>query len=139
MIAVIEEFTLGQWVHVPGAPVPCVRTLKRKHRGNCWIYCIRRPDTGSVKIGRAWNVAHRLQTLQSGNDVELEVVFAFVCIEAAEKLIHELLSPWHLRGEWFSSSPEVCDWIARQKRQPNVVWGLPPRTAVREPSAARCA
>jgi hypothetical protein len=127
-LRVIDTFRLGEWKHKPGEAIPCVLAMKRKHRGNSYIYAIRRPDTGAVKIGRTWDVAIRMQILQSANDVDLKLILCFVCIDEAERLIHEMLAPWRLRGEWFSSSVEVEDWLVRQAKEPNVIRFVPGTT-----------
>ena len=75
-------------------------------------YVIQADDNGPVKVGYAQNVAARLATLQMGNPAPLRVRYTFTDGIQAEAVLHDLLSPYALSGEWFTPAalPTVAEW-----------------------------
>ena len=64
------------------------------------IYFIRSGE--EIKIGRSQNIKNRLKELQTGNQVDLELLYIIENVEESfEKHIHSICSKFHLRGEWF--------------------------------------
>lgn len=71
------------------------------------VYFIQEGENGPIKVGHAANPLHRLASLQTGNPRELRLVGSIPGGAKDEKRIHEWLSPWWIRGEWFHPDPEV--------------------------------
>lgn len=88
--------------------------FRARANGRCWIYLIRRPDTGAIKVGIATDVAKRFDAIQCDNDVALELLGHWRSNPAVERNIHHALAAFRKRGEWFEPSAEVQDWLARQ-------------------------
>lgn len=69
--------------------------------GFAFIYLVE--CEGFVKIGVATNVQARVAGMQTGNPFQLRLLTSFqsdIPFEE-EEAIHELLSSYHVRGEWF--------------------------------------
>jgi hypothetical protein len=70
------------------------------------VYAIYHPD-GYMKVGKSDNPWSRFKALQSGSPYELEL-YALLAVNGdsrtVEKLLHECLSEYHHRGEWFEIS-----------------------------------
>lgn len=81
-------------------------------RPACFVYVVRRPDTGALKIGIAANVTARLRALQVANDVSLELVGYFPGSVDEEESAHTRLAAHRKTGEWFHPSPEVLEWVS---------------------------
>lgn len=73
---------------------------------------------GPVKIGCAANPTARLQCLQTASPVPLEIVALIVGGHDLERALQHRFRDDHLHGEWFASSPELADLIARAKVAP---------------------
>ena len=76
------------------------------------IYFILNTDSNAVKIGRAKNVAKRLNSLQTANPIELillKTVEVMSGKEAKEKeeLLHNKFANLRLLGEWFRFDTEL--------------------------------
>ena len=59
-----------------------------------------------VKIGKANNVAKRVETLQTGSPYQLQILVTVPCrsekhAEHLERLAHRMFKPYRIRGEWF--------------------------------------
>lgn len=96
--------------------------MLRLNAPNHWVYVIREPITGCVKVGkcsRRENIRGRLQSLQTGSPHELEIIATLAPREhPGEDILHRRLQPWRVRpnGEWFYGVPEV--FAALAIRQP---------------------
>lgn len=66
------------------------------------IYFIRIGDHGPVKIGRAYNPAARLSTLQGAHWQTLRLVRTLEGDRLVERRLHRHYADLALRGEWFS-------------------------------------
>ena len=55
-----------------------------------------------IKIGRSKDPQKRLKQLQTGNPNRLKLIASFDGLGWQEKLIHERLKSYRLKGEWFS-------------------------------------
>jgi hypothetical protein len=68
------------------------------------VYFIESVSSGAVKIGIARAPDDRLKQLQTGNHEQLRLVAAVYGhgdAQLIEQTMHDLLKPWHIRGEWF--------------------------------------
>ena len=74
-----------------------------------YVYFIRAGSNGPIKIGVADNVESRMDTLQTGNHMELSIVAKIKCsgrkdAYRQEANLHKFFSYKRLRGEWFCGS-----------------------------------
>lgn len=70
-----------------------------------YVYAIRNPDTGNIKIGVSKDPEARLKQLRVGNDADLHLILVQQ-VEAPnrfrdERLAHQQNQELRLRGEWF--------------------------------------
>jgi hypothetical protein len=88
---------------MPSRPVPAIEARR-------FIYVISTPN--GVKIGIANNPERRFKSLRSSSPEKMDVHFTGEgparIIEWAEVRCHRDLVPHHIRGEWFSCSPEIA-------------------------------
>lgn len=72
------------------------------------VYVIGADGVSLVKIGRAVDVAHRLQNLQSGSPVKLRLLGVYAGIDGRilERSLHTELAPARRHGEWFDLGPD---------------------------------
>lgn len=77
------------------------------------IYFIQQGKTGAIKIGYTSkdDVRDRLLTLQVGSAESLHVIGVMEGDQKQEKLLHQLFKPYHMKGEWFESSPKLYMYI----------------------------
>ena len=74
-----------------------------------------------IKIGYTNNLDRRLETLQIGNPLELELLHVILHetaeeAEEHEAKLHHKFRRHHLRGEWFRARP-LLRYIRKQKRR----------------------
>lgn len=85
-----------------------VRSLERtfKDYKGSYVYLIKCND--KYKIGRAWDIDNRLNSLQCGNPYELELVWAARITDSVETegLLHEHFSAKRIFREWFGLTDE---------------------------------
>jgi hypothetical protein len=68
-----------------------------------FVYLVKATTTSFYKIGVSKDCYKRLQTLQTGNPLELTIIeriFSVDCI-AIEKALHTYYEAYSIRGEWF--------------------------------------
>ena len=76
-----------------------------------------------VKVGKSGNPAQRISALQTANPHQVELLGTLgFCMGAcgggllfgddAERVLHRILEPVRVRGEWFADGPFVR-WLAR--------------------------
>lgn len=65
---------------------------------------------GLIKIGQSENVRERLENLQIGSPVLLQVLKVMPA-EEYEARIHARFAKFWVRGEWFSPSKDLMDFI----------------------------
>ena len=73
------------------------------------LYAIRAGRTDAVKIGIAEVVDDRRASLQIGSFEELLVEREIPGSGEYEQIVHEIMSPLGLRGEWFAIEPGLID------------------------------
>lgn len=66
-----------------------------------YLYIIQSDVTGQIKIGRSIDPDRRLKQLQTANANKLKLIAKFEGLGWREKLLHENLSDWRKKGEWF--------------------------------------
>jgi hypothetical protein len=67
---------------------------------------------GTIKIGKANDVAARLRTLRASSPVELRLLGTIRAGRSAEAALHRRFAKSRLHGEWFRSSAELLALIA---------------------------
>ena len=69
---------------------------------DCAVYFVQSEDGGPIKIGRADDVAHRLQQLQTSRPDKLVLLAAAPGTFDDERKIQEAFAQHRVKGEWFS-------------------------------------
>ncbi len=69
-------------------------------------YVIRAGTLGPIKVGASADPEARMRQLQTGCPRPLRLVGL---IDEDEWLVHFLIAPWRIQGEWFEANEEVCD------------------------------
>lgn len=89
-------------------PLSLQRTLSTEG----YIYVIKSTD-GKYKIGRARDVKHRLNCLQTGTPKKLKLILQIKTSNnnVLEKLCHRKFATKRLRGEWFKLTKEDLNWL----------------------------
>jgi hypothetical protein len=80
------------------------------------LYIIQTKQNGSFKIGRSNDPFFRLKQLQTGNPYALRLLLILENKGYIEKDLHNRLSKYKQKGEWFSEEglPSLPDWIYEQ-------------------------
>lgn len=105
-------------VITPGKRTTNVNKTKAQSPG--YVYFIFNPDSDAIKIGMAKNVQGRLNSLQTSNAAQLELL-AFIKVESIkaarelEQYLHQQFAEFSLRGEWFESNPQILEYIQNKK------------------------
>jgi hypothetical protein len=73
------------------------------------IYFIQAGKDGPIKIGWSVEPERRLQDLQCAHYETLHIVRLMDAEKPSERLIHQMLQQYHIRGEWFRSVKEVIE------------------------------
>src|SRR5438105_13690162 len=80
------------------------------------LYVVQAGKRGPVKIGSAADVNKRLLQLQGANHERLTLIARYPQCGGFEKLLHAVLSPFRIGGEWFSCCPELIRRCADRLR-----------------------
>jgi len=92
--------------------------FKKFIRKRYWIYFVQDIAGGPIKIGRAIDIAARLNGLQTSYPGELVVVGLITSFTGlTEHAVHVALAEYRMRGEWFAASPAVVEYILRYRSQ----------------------
>ncbi len=77
------------------------------------LYIIKTKKDGSFKIGRSDDPSFRLKQLQTGNPYNLKLILIIENCGHMERELHERLSKYRLKGEWFTEEglAELPSWI----------------------------
>ena len=93
--------------------------LPQNNSSRQFVYIIKNPLNDTVKIGVAQDVQKRLQQLQTGAGVELELLYqSVVCSNAysIESDVHSYFADYRTFGEWYKVSvDEAIDYLERQR------------------------
>lgn len=73
-----------------------------------YTYVLRRGGDGPFKVGRTKDVRARVMQLQTACAERLQVI-SVIEGSSHERRIHEELSPWRMRGEWFRPDSPIED------------------------------
>ncbi len=76
------------------------------------IYFIQAGELGPVKIGHGTNPRRRLHNLQIGSAEPLRLLGIREGDEEEERHLHQRFAHLHIRGEWFTFSPEMLDGLS---------------------------
>jgi hypothetical protein len=79
------------------------------------VYVIRRPDAREYKIGITRDPLRRFHDIQANHGAPLELMLAFRAGEQVERHLTFHFAACRIRGEWYRETPELLDWIARQR------------------------
>jgi hypothetical protein len=97
---------------------PYAEPIRRAQRSDAgYVYFILNAEKGLVKIGRTNNVGRRLFELRSHNSDAIELIYS-IKSEAAtktESVIQKRFAGDRIRGEWFSFTDEMQDFIKGEK------------------------
>lgn len=107
---------------------------KESCRGPGWVYLVR--VNNFFKIGIAANVKLRVSQMQVGCPYDMELVQTWHCINpcANEESLHRMLSPWHVRGEWFELPKEVLCRLRESENLNRFSLNEPEQEAVEVPT-----
>jgi len=75
------------------------------------IYFIYNPGAYAIKIGKSNNVQSRMNSLATGSPGNLKLLYTCPARKNWEKMIHEELDKYRMRGEWFEANKEVFKFI----------------------------
>lgn len=93
--------------------------LPQNNSNRQFVYIIKNPLNDTVKIGIAQDVQKRLQQLQTGSGVELELLYqSVVCSNAysIESDVHSHFADYRTFGEWYKVPvDEAIDYLERQR------------------------
>ena len=73
-----------------------------------FVYIVSAKGLDLVKIGFSQTPHSRLNTLQTGSPVELELFATWRGTEGDERELHSILAEFRTMREWFSLSPEAA-------------------------------
>jgi hypothetical protein len=76
-----------------------------------FVYLIKAETTSFYKIGKSKDVHKRLESLQSGNNTELTIVYRIFSTNYStlERQLHKYYEPYWVRGEWFDFPVEIVN------------------------------
>jgi len=72
-------------------------------------YFVQAGKEGPIKIGRSKNPVKRMKTIQADSWLDC---FLLGLSTEREKYLHERFKQHHIRGEWFSPSNEILEYIS---------------------------
>lgn len=74
---------------------------KKRKKKDEFLYILSCGDM--IKIGVTNDITSRLSTLQTGNPIEIKLEYIEQRKEAykVEAYLHQMFSPYHIKGEWF--------------------------------------
>lgn len=79
----------------------------RRETADPGVYFLLSQATSFVKVGCSGNVSERIGQYETTNPEKLTLIAKLPIVEyhKAEKVIHEFLRPFHVRGEWYEITP----------------------------------
>ena len=78
---------------------------------NGFVYFIANFEADVVKIGFATDLKMRLHSIQTGNHVDLTLIYHFRGCKRSERLLHKHFAKDRVRREWFTHTNEIDDLI----------------------------
>ena len=79
------------------------------------VYFIRNSESGHIKIGTSEDPEGRLGQLQSAHSAALELIAVVSGDASHEAIIHEWLSDYRIRGEWFRPEADLLAAIEKHR------------------------
>jgi len=76
-----------------------IKEMERDH-----LYVVQASGGGPVKVGRSVRPCVRLRQLQTASPVRLRLIRVHLNSGHREHLMHRMLAPLHIAGEWFHPS-----------------------------------
>jgi hypothetical protein len=71
-----------------------------------FVYAVHAVGTDRIKIGYSVDPEQRLNKLQTGSPIELELVAKWKGTDQDERELHRILAEFRAQGEWFRLSPQ---------------------------------
>jgi hypothetical protein len=99
---------------LPDWPGEVIRT----HR----VYFVRAGEHGPVKVGFTADLQTRLRALQTGCPATLRLECQIVGTRAIEALLHDWLSGFHVRGEWYRITADYIQHITIELLEKGLLW-----------------
>lgn len=100
-------------VTIPRSTPAWRRVARQRRQGSIstFIYFIQAGEDGPIKIGRADNVARRLESLQTANHEQLRLLAAIRTTGIGEGWFHDRYRDAHIHGEWFRPVPKLLRMV----------------------------
>ncbi len=103
--------------------------LREQHvRELAQSFCLRRPGVYALRAGEHFKIGKatralgdRVRSLQTGQAHKLEFLGVVSRNPDDEKIVHQALAEFHVRGEWFAATPKALAVLAELMES-----GLPP-------------
>lgn len=81
------------------------------HKKESWVYFIESKDSGLIKIGYSINPKQRFGSIKTMSPEHLELIGMMPGGKTEESELHKRFGESRAHGEWFTSSPELLDFI----------------------------
>jgi len=95
------------------------RSYGLKRQNHATVYFAQGVDGGNIKIGcTAVHVEERLEQLQNGSPVILQVIAMTDGGERMERGVHARFAHLRAHGEWFRPAPELLEFIEAFRIEP---------------------
>lgn len=75
------------------------------------VYFIYNPGAHAIKIGKSKDVKKRLTSLETASPGKLKLLYSCPARNSWEKIIHDELGKYRMKGEWFEASKELFRFI----------------------------
>jgi hypothetical protein len=79
------------------------------------IYFVQVPIAGPIKIGFSSTLKARIRALDAAVPWGIKLCYDMPGDVEEEQRIHTMFEKARIRGEWFSASERLCDWIEGEK------------------------
>lgn len=76
----------------------------------CTIYFVQMGKTGPIKIGKSRELRMRLDQLQTGSPLQLQVLAEIQAPAELEMQLHAYFDEHRMEGEWFAPAPEIIEF-----------------------------
>ncbi len=117
--ATSEYFQIKRDAEHPNYCMPCQiayskqgKKLKVARYEDCFVYFVEAVGSNCIKIGSSAHVNLRLKDLQVACPFEMRLLKQVACsTEFTESVVHNQFTHLRQRGEWFSATQELRDYI----------------------------
>lgn len=92
----------------------CLQRRSERPVGAGWIYFIQCEQYIKIGITKG-DLAHRISVMQTNCPFELKLLKTIYSPKVLrhETLLHNMVSMYHHRGEWFTLPMDKLDWVIR--------------------------